>query len=96
MDFKPPVAPIFQVNPGEPGEREDGWLNAAVDFLGEYHKDRNPNGWLNYNDDDDATGVGGYTVQLRFSSTTPELSMAPVRPLLMPSLQRPRRRTRHA
>ena len=73
LDFKPPVAPTFKVNPGEPGEREDGWVNAAVDFLGKYHKDRNPNGWLNYHDDDDATGVGGYTVQLRFSSTTPSI-----------------------
>ena len=73
LDFKGPVAPHFQVNPGEPGEREDGWVNAAVDFLGEYDEDKNPNGWLNYNDDDDETGVGGYAVQLRFSTTTPSI-----------------------
>ena len=70
LDFKAPVAPHFNVNPYG---REDGWVNPTVDFLGEFHATRNKNGWLNYNDDDDAAGVGGYHVQLRFSTTTPSI-----------------------
>ena len=62
-DFEGPDAPTFQPNPNM---RESGWVNAAVDFLGKYNEDRNPDGWLNYKHDDDASGVGGYAPQLRF------------------------------
>ena len=69
LDFKGPDAPHFSPNPNG---RQDGWVNAAVDFLGK-QSSRNRDGWLTYNHDDDATGVGGYMPQLRFSSTTPSL-----------------------
>ena len=68
LDFAGPAAPHFQANPND---REDGWVNAAVDFLGE-QKSSNKDGWLHYNDDDES-GVGGYMPQLRFSSTTPSI-----------------------
>ena len=68
-DFEGPDAPHFKTNPNM---REAGWVNAAVDFLGE-QKNSNKDGWLNYNHDDDKSGVGGYMPQLRFSSTTPSI-----------------------
>ena len=68
LDFDGPPAPHFNRNPNG---REDGWVNPTVDFLGKYHKDRNKNGWLKYNEDEE--GVGGYAPQLRYSSTTPSI-----------------------
>ena len=68
LDFKAPDAPHFNV---DPNEREDGWVNPTVDFLGEFKKDKNDDGWLFYNEDEE--GVGGYAPQLRFSSTTPSI-----------------------
>ena len=68
LDFKAPDAPHFNVNPNG---REAGWVNPAVDFLGEYEEDKNDDGWLFYNEDEE--GVGGYAPQLRFSSTTPSI-----------------------
>ena len=49
-----------------------GWVNATVDFLGEQGT-TNKDGWLTYNDDDDADidvlnkGVGGYQPVLRYA-----------------------------
>ena len=68
LDFEGPAAPHFSPNPNK---REDGWVNAAVDFLGKQHGKRNPDGWLTYNAD--KAGVGGYAPQLRFSDTTPSV-----------------------
>ena len=68
LDFDGPPAPHFYPNPNE---REGGWVNPTVDFLGKYHKDRNKDGWLKYNEDKE--GVGGYAPQLRYSSTTPSI-----------------------
>ena len=68
LDFKAPDAPHFNANPNG---REAGWLNPTVDFLGEYKADKNEDGWLVYNEDEE--GVGGYAPQLRFSSTTPSI-----------------------
>ena len=62
LDFDGPSAPTFSPNPNG---REDGWVNLAVDFLGE-QKTSNKNGWLSYNDDD--TGVGGYNPLLRYAA----------------------------
>ena len=61
MDFAGPPAPTFSPNPNG---REDGWVNLAVDFLGE-QKSSNKNGWLKYNEDD--AGVGGYNPRLRYA-----------------------------
>ena len=69
-DFEGPAAPHFQPNPNM---RESGWVNATVDFLGKHDGTKNPDGWLKYNHDGDASGVGGYAPQLRFSSTTPSI-----------------------
>ena len=68
LDFDGPPAPHFNANPNG---REGGWVNPTVDFLGNYHKDRNKDGWLKFNRDDE--GVGGYAPQLRYSSTTPSI-----------------------
>ena len=68
LDFKAPDAPHFNANPNG---REAGWVNPAVDFLGEYDSSKNKDGWLVYNEDEE--GVGGYAPQLRFSSTTPSI-----------------------
>ena len=62
LDYDGPSAPIFSPNPNN---REDGWANATVDFLGEQGA-TNKDGWLTYNDDDDA-GVGGYQPVLRYA-----------------------------
>ena len=62
LDFDGPAAPIFSPNPNG---REDGWVNATVDFLGAQGS-RNEDGWLTYNDDDEA-GVGGYQPVLRYA-----------------------------
>ena len=63
LDFDGPSAPYFSPNPNN---RENGWVNAMVDFGGEQDADDNENGWLTYNDDDD-TGVGGYQPVLRYA-----------------------------
>ena len=70
LDFKAPTAPVFKVNPGDPA-RADGWINAAVDLVGE-NKSSNKNGWLTYNDDD-SEGVGGYIPQLRYATSDPSV-----------------------
>ena len=62
LDYAGPSAPIFTPNLNN---REDGWVNATVDFLGEQGT-KNKDGWLTYNDDDDA-GVGGYQPVLRYA-----------------------------
>ena len=61
----PAVAPYFDPNPNN---RQNGWVNLTVDFLGE-QKSSNENGWLTYNDEgaDDA-GVGGYQPVLRYAA----------------------------
>ena len=86
LDYEGPEAPTFAKNPND---RAGGWINKAVDLTGEQLDDdnspkHNPDGWLNYNDEDEAnkdtdehnpaaSGVGGYTVQLRYSMTTPSI-----------------------
>ena len=70
-----PATPHFRPNPGE---REDNWLNAGVQLVSKWEdKDGKRDGWLVYRDkdpDNPATdGVGGYNVQLRYSTTTPRL-----------------------
>ena len=62
LDYDGPSAPIFSPNPNN---RENGWVNLTVDFLGEQGS-RNKDGWLTYNDDDDS-GVGGYQPVLRYA-----------------------------
>ncbi len=64
LDYTGPDAPHFKVNPNK---REDGWINAAVDFVGESGSGSKKDGWLVYNDEDASAGVGGYTPQLRFN-----------------------------
>ena len=64
LDYNGPVAPHFKVNPND---REEGWINAAVDFVGESGSGSKKDGWLVYNDEDASAGVGGYTPQLRFN-----------------------------
>ena len=51
-----------------PNDREDGWVNLAVDFTGETedHQQKPDDGWLSYNDDD--AGVGGYNPLLRYAA----------------------------
>ena len=86
LDYEGPEAPTFAANPNE---RTGGWINGTVDLTGKQLDDdnspkHNPDGWLNYNDKDEANkgtddhnpatnGVGGYTVQLRSSTTTPSI-----------------------
>ena len=62
LDYDGPSAPTFSPNPNN---REDGWVNATVDYLGEQGT-TNKDGWLTYNDDDDS-GVGGYQPVLRYA-----------------------------
>ena len=62
LDYDGPSAPTFSPNPNN---REDGWVNATVDFLGAQGSS-NKDGWLTYNDDDDS-GVGGYQPVLRYA-----------------------------
>ena len=71
LDFDGPPAPHFNA---DPNGREGGWINEAVlvaTSAGEFHRTRNKDGWLVYNDDGE--GVGGYQAVLRFSSTTPTI-----------------------
>ena len=68
LDFEGPDAPHFKPNPND---REGGWVNLTVDFLGE-NKSSNKDGWLVYNDEDEA-GVGGYLPQLRVSTAAPSV-----------------------
>ena len=68
LDFAGPGAPTFQANPND---REEGWINDAVNLTGKYHATRTPDGWLTHGTAD--TGVGGYTVQLRHSGTNPSI-----------------------
>ena len=62
----PAVAPYFDPNPNN---RQNGWVNLTVDFLGEQGTGSKKNGWLTYNDEgaDDA-GVGGYQPVLRYAA----------------------------
>ena len=65
LDFDGPLAPNFYPNPNG---REGGWVNnLGVGFLSE-QTTSNKNGWLTYNDDDDAAGVGGYVPELRYAA----------------------------
>ena len=59
LDFEGPSAPTFYPNPND---REGGWVNETVDFLGKQGS-KNKNGWLTYTAAD--AGVGGYTTRLR-------------------------------
>ena len=71
IDMAGPDAPHFNA---DPNGREGGWINQAVlvaTTAGEFHSSRNKDGWLVYNEDDE--GVGGYSAQLRFSTTTPSI-----------------------
>ena len=70
LDYEGPSAPTFFPNPNG---REDGWVNMAVDLLGE--QSSNEDGWLTYNDDD--AGVGGYVTQLRYGADLEEALAAP-------------------
>ena len=70
LDYEAPTPPVFRPNPGNDYRRQEGWINAAVDLVGEYHSTRNPDGWLTYYDDD-SDGVGGYIPLLRYSTDDP-------------------------
>ena len=61
LDYQAPSAPTFYPNPND---REGGWVNATVDFLGKQGS-KNKDGWLMYNEDGANAGVGGYTAALR-------------------------------
>ena len=63
LDFEGPSAPTFYPNPND---REGGWVNLTVDFLGAQNPSSNKDGWLTYNDDD-VGGVGGYAALLRYA-----------------------------
>ena len=82
LDYKGPVAPHFKVNPND---REEGWINAAVDFVGENGPGSKKDGWLVYNDADADAGVGGYTPQLRFNFADSDVGVA----LAVPPSQNP-------
>ena len=75
LDYEAPTPPVFRPNPGNDYRRQDGWINAAVDLVGEYHSTRNPDGWLTYYDDD-SDGVGGYIPLLRYSTSDPAVVAA--------------------
>ena len=60
----PAVAPYFDPNPNN---RELGWVNLTVDFLGEQGTGSKKDGWLIYNNADDEPGVGGYQPVLRYA-----------------------------
>ena len=60
----PKTAPYFRPNPNN---REDGWVNATVDFTGEYDASDNKDGWLTFNDAEEEPGVGGYMPVLRYA-----------------------------
>ncbi|MDE2751441.1 MAG: Ig-like domain-containing protein, partial [Gemmatimonadota bacterium] len=65
IDMKgPAVAPYFDPNPNN---RELGWVNLTVDFLGEQGPGSKKDGWLTYNKTDDEPGVGGYQPVLRYA-----------------------------
>ena len=64
LDFKGPDAPHFKA---DPNKREDGWVNASVNFTGETGPGSKADGWLVYNDDNAGDGVGGYTPRLRYA-----------------------------
>ena len=64
LDFEGPDAPHFHVNPNK---REEGWVNASVNFTGEQGSGSKADGWLVYNDANAGVGVGGYTPQIRFA-----------------------------
>ena len=62
----PAVAPYFDPNPNN---RQNGWVNLTVDFLGEQGTGSKKNGWLTYNDEGaDDVGVGGYQPVLRYAA----------------------------
>ena len=64
----PATAPYFSPNPNN---RQNGWVNLTVDFLGEQGSGSKVNGWLTYNDVDEddggEPGVGGYQPVLRYA-----------------------------
>ena len=61
----PAVAPYFSPNPNN---REDGWVNLTVNFLGDQGPGSKKDGWLDYNEADDEPGVGGYQPVLRYAA----------------------------
>ena len=63
LDFEAPTAPHFNV---DPNKRENGWVNADVDFLGGYDPDKEDtkDSWLVYDKTGSTEGVGGYMPQL--------------------------------
>ena len=65
LDFMAPDAPDFVP---DPNDREDGWVNASVNFTGENGTSSSKkDGWLDYNNDNAGDGVGGYTPRLRYA-----------------------------
>ena len=85
LDYEGPEAPTFEA---DPNDRDGGWINGTVDLTGKQVAAAGPrqhlDGWLNYNDKDAANkdtddhnpatdGVGGYTAQLRYTTTTPSI-----------------------
>ena len=64
LDYEGPAAPHFHVNPNN---REEGWVNASVNFTGEQGSGAKKDGWLVYNDTDADAGVGGYMPRLRYA-----------------------------
>ena len=64
IDMEGPDAPNFYPNPNK---REDGWVNASVNFTGENGTGSKKDGWLVYNDESADDGVGGYSPRIRFA-----------------------------
>ena len=65
LDYMAPDAPDFVP---DPNDREDGWVNASVNFTGENGESSSKkDGWLDYNNTNAGDGVGGYTPRLRYA-----------------------------
>ena len=64
IDMEGPDAPVFHPNPNK---REEGWVNAAVNFTGEQGSGSKKDGWLVYKDESADAGVGGYSPRIRFA-----------------------------
>ena len=64
IDMEGPDAPVFHPNPNK---REEGWVNAAVNFTGEQGSGSKKDGWLVYKDESADDGVGGYSPRIRFA-----------------------------
>ena len=84
----PATAPYFSPNPNN---RQNGWVNLTVDFLGEQGTTGSKvNGWLTYNEAEDGEpGVGGYQPVLRYAkakaaSVKDAIGAAPLSPTNLP------------